>query len=45
MKKWERFTRQEIEQFVKDSFSYAQLAKKCGYKGGSSLQQIKQMVE
>ena len=31
MKKWERFTRQEIEQFVKESFSYAQLAEKCGY--------------
>ena len=27
MKKWERFTRQEIEQFVKESSSYAQLAK------------------
>ena len=28
MKKWERFTRQEIEQFVEESSSYAQLAKK-----------------
>ena len=30
MKKWERFTKQEIEQFVKESTSYAQLAKKLG---------------
>jgi hypothetical protein len=36
VKKWERFTRQEIEQFVKESTSYAQLAKKIGYCDGSS---------
>lgn len=36
---WERFTRQEIEQFVKESNSYAQLAEKCGYqkKSGSAV--------
>lgn len=46
MKKWERFTRQEIEQFVKESSSYAQLAKKCGYdkKSGSSISAIKEMI-
>lgn len=47
MKKWERFTRQEIEQFVKESFSYAQLTKKIGYneRSGSSNIQIKEMIE
>jgi hypothetical protein len=47
MKKWERFTRQEIEQFVKDSVSYAQLSQKCGYgdNSGNGFRQIKQMIE
>lgn len=47
MKKWERFTRQEIEQFVKDSYSWAALAGKLGYSknGGSSIIAIKAMVE
>lgn len=46
MKKWEKFTRQEIEQFVKESDSYAQLALKCGYgkTSGSYLKQMKQMI-
>ena len=49
MKKWERFTRQEIEQFVKESFSYAQLAKKIGYddayKNGAAYGTVHQMIE
>ena len=49
MKKWERFTRQEIEQFVKESYSYAQLAKKIGYdnanNNGSAYRTAHQMVE
>jgi len=47
MKKWERFTRQEIEQFVRESFNYAQLSRKCGYKqnSGSSVAQMHQMIE
>ena len=47
MKKWERFTRQEIEQFTKESRSYAQLAEKCGYSGqaGSSISIIKEMID
>ena len=46
MKKWERFTRQEIEQFVKESLSYRQLAEKCGYNqnSGSSIKQIHIMI-
>lgn len=46
MKKWERFTRQEIEEFVKDSLSYAEVARKCGYSptGGSSIKQVHDMI-
>ena len=47
MKKWERFTRQEIEQFVKESSSYAQLAIKFGYSSnaGGAIETIHQMTE
>ena len=48
MKKWERFTRQEIEQFVKESCSYAQLAKKIGYdnveKNGNAYRTVHNMI-
>ena len=42
MKKWERFTRQEIEQFVSESYSYAELAKRCGYgeQSGSAIAEM-----
>ena len=49
MKRWERFTRQEIEQFVKESFSYAQLAKRIGYddtsKNGSAYRIVHKMID
>lgn len=49
MKRWERFTRQEIEQFVKESSSYAQLAKRIGYddtsKNGSAYRVVHEMVD
>ena len=49
MKKWERFTRQEIEQFVKESFSYAQLAKRIGYddpsNNGSAYRSVRKMID
>lgn len=47
MKKWERFTKQEIEQFVKESESYAQLAENVGYsnESGSAIPQIKEMIK
>ncbi len=47
MKKWERFTKQEIEQFVKESTSYAQLARKLGYlnKSGDTNKTIKNMID
>lgn len=48
MKKWERFTRQEIEQFAQESFSYAQLAEKIGYdnyhNNGSAYRNVREMI-
>ncbi len=46
MKKWEKLTKEEIEQFVKESYSYAELAKKCGYDdhSGSYSSVMKDMV-
>ena len=47
MKRWEKFSKTQINQFVKESFSYKTLALKCGYNpnGGSSIQQIKNMID
>ena len=44
--KWRNFTRQEIEQFVSESYSFASLAEKFGYnkKGGSYLCTMKDMI-
>lgn len=46
MKKWEKFTKEEIEQFAKESYSYAELARKCGYDdhSGNYSSVIKDMV-
>ena len=45
--KWRNFTRQEIEQFVQESYSYAALADKLGYnnRAGSYLKSMKSMIE
>lgn len=45
--KWRNFTRQEIEQFVQGSYSYASLAEKLGYnsKSGSYLRSMKSMIK
>ena len=47
MKKWENFSKEELEQFVKNSYSYAEICKQCGYSptGGSSVKSIKEMIE
>lgn len=49
MKKWEKFSQEEIEQFVKESFSYAELARKIGYddasKNGSAYRTVHQMID
>lgn len=49
MKKWEKFSQEEIEQFVEESFSYAELARKIGYddtsKNGSVYRTVHQMID
>ena len=49
MKKWEKFTKEEIEQFIKESKSYAELARKIGYdnvsKNGSAYRVVHQMID
>lgn len=47
MKKWEKFSKEELEQFVKDSYSFRQLGVKCGYNpnGGSLVKTMAAMVE
>ena len=47
MKKWEYFTEEQLEKFVKQSTSIAQVAVLCGYaeKSGSGANAIKQMIE
>ena len=49
MKKWEKFSKEEIGQFVKDSKSYAELARKIGYddtsKNGSAYRTVHQMID
>ena len=46
---WERFSKEEIEQFVQESRSYAQLAEKIGYNkvanNGSAYRAVHQMIE
>jgi RNase P subunit RPR2 len=46
MKKWERFTRPEIERIVQESYSIAGLAEKLGYSkcGGSGIASVKEML-
>lgn len=46
-KLWEKFSKEELEQFVKDSYSFAEVARKCGYsdRGGSNYTTIKKMIE
>lgn len=45
--KWRNFTRQEIEEFVQESYSYATLAEKLGYNKntGSYSRSMKIMIE
>lgn len=47
MKKWEYFSKEELEQFVKESTSLHQVALKCGYgeNTGSANASIKEMIK
>ena len=44
--KWRKFTQQEIEGFVQESYSYATLAEKLGYskQGGGNITAVKSMI-
>ena len=46
MKKWEQFTKDELESFVKESTSINQVSMKCGYanQSGSGQKAIKEMI-
>lgn len=46
MKKWENFTKEELEQIVKNNFSYAQVAEKIGYSkiSGTGVSSVKEMI-
>ena len=45
--KWRKFSRQEIEQYVKESRSYMALASKLGYniESGSWMPTLRSMIE
>lgn len=47
MKKWEKFSRNELENFIKNSNSIAETAEKIGYSkiGGSGNHETKKMIE
>ena len=47
MKRWEKFSKEELEQFVKESTSLHQVALKCGYgeNSGSANAAIKEMIK
>lgn len=47
MKKWEKFSKEQLEQFVQQSTSYVELCKLTGYepKGGSGTKALKEMIE
>lgn len=47
MKKWENFSKEEIENFIKESRSYRDLALKLGYsnESGSAITIIKSMIQ
>lgn len=47
MKKWEQFTKEELEQIVKESTSLHQVALKCGYSenSGSANNSVKEMIK
>ena len=47
MKKYENFTKEQLQQFCNESKSYRELAEKIGYNpnGGSTIKAMKQMIE
>ena len=46
MKKWELFSKDDLQKIVKESISFREVANKCGYSvtGGGSITSIKEMI-
>ena len=46
MKKWELFSKDDLQKIVKESISFREVANKCGYSstGGGSIASIKEMI-
>lgn len=46
MKKWELFSKDELQEIVKESISFREVASRCGYSttGGGSIKSIKEMI-
>lgn len=46
MKKWELFSKDELQKIVKESISFREVASRCGYSmtGGGSIKSIKEMI-
>lgn len=42
--KWKNFTEEEIKQFVQNSISYSEVARKLGYISGSGIDAVKKML-
>lgn len=47
MRKWQKFSKEELDSIVKNSYSYAQVAHQMGYKrsGGSGITAAKEMID
>ena len=45
IKKWQKFSKEELEQFVKESKSLKELAQKCGYSSDQGRISIKKMLK
>lgn len=47
MKKWEKYSKEELQQFANEVYSYAALSEKIGYSktGGSGTQAVKDMIK
>lgn len=47
MKKWEKYSKEQLQNIVKESFSYREVAGKIGYNpdSGSGITAVKEMLE
>lgn len=47
MKKWEKYSKEQLEQIIQESFSFREVAEKIGYNpdGGSGISAVKEIVK